>query len=182
MLYISLFNGSPFSKQEDEKGFITTDGGGTVMGELGSPESLPEMERPPLRKIDMYIRPDCPCCNMTKRYTVAFLASIGTLKTPWFWKKQTNCDDDCWRLKIGCQEISIYCIPIEIHANDPNHKRNKKRLADLLLYAFRSCGSISGKRQKRLYNTVYADVFFCCQPKVKQTTLYSSELRDQRRR
>jgi hypothetical protein len=25
----------------------------------------------------MYIRPDCPCCNMTKRYTVAFLASIG---------------------------------------------------------------------------------------------------------
>lgn len=47
------------------------------MGELGSPESLPEMERPPLRKIDMYIRPDCPCCSMSKRYTVAFLASIG---------------------------------------------------------------------------------------------------------
>ncbi|XP_046439302.1 vesicular glutamate transporter 1-like [Daphnia pulex] len=71
---------NPFSKQEDEKGFITTDGGGgTVMGELGSPESLPEMERPPLRKIDMYIRPDCPCCSMTKRYTVAFLASIGFL-------------------------------------------------------------------------------------------------------
>lgn len=67
---------SPFSKQEDEKGFITTDGGGQ-MGELGSPESLPELERPPLRKIDQYIRPDCPCCNMTKRYTVAFLASVG---------------------------------------------------------------------------------------------------------
>lgn len=77
---IIITNGSPFSKQEDEKGFITTDGGGgTVMGELGSPESLPEMERPPLRKIDMYIRPDCPCCSMTKRYTVAFLASIGKL-------------------------------------------------------------------------------------------------------
>ncbi|XP_045031560.1 vesicular glutamate transporter 1 isoform X1 [Daphnia magna] len=70
---------NPFSKQEDEKGFITTDGGGTAMGELGSPESLPEMERPPLRKIDMYIRPDCPCCSMSKRYTVAFLASIGFL-------------------------------------------------------------------------------------------------------
>jgi ACS family sodium-dependent inorganic phosphate cotransporter-like MFS transporter 6/7/8 len=66
------------------------------MGELGSPESLPEMERPPLRKIDMYIRPDCPCCNMTKRYTVAFLASIGTLNYPVvFEKKQKNCDDDC---------------------------------------------------------------------------------------
>ena len=74
---------SPFSKQEDEKGFITTDGGGGggggVVGELGSPESLPELERPPLRKIDQYLRPDCPCCNMTKRYTVAFLASIGTI-------------------------------------------------------------------------------------------------------
>lgn len=66
---------SPFSKQEDEKGFITTSAGGG--GELGSPESLPELDRPPLRKIDQYIRPDCPCCNMTKRYTVAFLASIG---------------------------------------------------------------------------------------------------------
>jgi hypothetical protein len=80
IMMIIITNGSPFSKQEDEKGFITTDGGGgTVMGELGSPESLPEMERPPLRKIDMYIRPDCPCCSMTKRYTVAFLASIGKL-------------------------------------------------------------------------------------------------------
>ena len=75
-----VFFSSPFSKlQEGEKGFVTTGdvGGGVGGGELGSPESLPELERPPLRKIDMYIRPDCPCCNMTKRYTVAFLASIG---------------------------------------------------------------------------------------------------------
>ncbi len=73
-MYIALLY-SPFSKQEDEKGFITTSAGGG--GELGSPESLPELDRPPLRKIDQYIRPDCPCCNMTKRYTVAILASIG---------------------------------------------------------------------------------------------------------
>nr|CAG4646208.1 EOG090X04X8 [Macrothrix elegans] len=66
---------TPFSKQENEKGFITTEGG----AELGSPESLPELERPPLRKIDQYIRPDCPCCNMSKRYTVAMLASVGFL-------------------------------------------------------------------------------------------------------
>nr|CAG4643163.1 EOG090X04X8 [Ilyocryptus agilis] len=62
---------NPFGKQEDDKGFITE--------EVGTPESLPELERPPLRKIDQYLRPDCPCCNMTKRYTIALLASIGFL-------------------------------------------------------------------------------------------------------
>nr|CAG4640809.1 EOG090X04X8 [Eulimnadia texana] len=62
---------SPFSKQDDERGFVTD--------ELGSPDSMPEMDRPPLRKIDQYLRPDCPCCNMTKRYTIALLASIGFL-------------------------------------------------------------------------------------------------------
>lgn len=66
---------SPFGKPEDDKGFVTSGGGG--MGELGSPDSMPELERPALRKIDQYIQPDCPCCNMTKRYTVALLASIG---------------------------------------------------------------------------------------------------------
>ena len=64
---------SPFSKQEDEKGFVT----GGEPGRVGTPEPLPELERPPLRKIDQYISPDCPCCNMTKRFTVAILASIG---------------------------------------------------------------------------------------------------------
>nr|CAG4643905.1 EOG090X04X8 [Lepidurus arcticus] len=59
-----------FAKNEDEKGFIQHE-------ELGSPDSMPELEKPPLRKIDMYIRPDCPCCNMTKRYTIALMASIG---------------------------------------------------------------------------------------------------------
>ena len=68
------------------------------MGELGSPESLPEMERPPLRKIDMYIRPDCPCCNMTKRYTVAFLASIGKI---WF-----NKHVSIWNIQV-IYEIAV---------------------------------------------------------------------------
>lgn len=63
---------NPFSKQENEKGFVTGEG-----GRVGTPQSLPELERPPLRKIDQYISPDCPCCNMTKRFTVAILASIG---------------------------------------------------------------------------------------------------------
>ena len=64
---------SPFSKQENEKGFVTGE------GRVGTPQSLPELERPPLRKIDQYILPDCPCCNMTKRFTVAILASIGKM-------------------------------------------------------------------------------------------------------
>ncbi|XP_064122323.1 vesicular glutamate transporter 1-like [Macrobrachium nipponense] len=38
-----------------------------------------EREKPPLRKIDQYLPPDCPCCNITKRLTMAILASIGFL-------------------------------------------------------------------------------------------------------
>ncbi|XP_018324719.1 vesicular glutamate transporter 1 [Agrilus planipennis] len=43
--------------------------------DLSSPESIPEPERPPLRHIDKYIRPECPC--LTKRVTVALLACLG---------------------------------------------------------------------------------------------------------
>ncbi|CAG2053356.1 unnamed protein product [Timema podura] len=59
-----------YQKSEDEKGFV-----GGVEGELGTPESLPEPERPPLRHIDKYVRPECPC--LTKRYTVAVLTCVG---------------------------------------------------------------------------------------------------------
>lgn len=38
-----------------------------------------EREKPALRKIDQYLPPDCPCCNITKRYTMAVLASVGFL-------------------------------------------------------------------------------------------------------
>jgi ACS family sodium-dependent inorganic phosphate cotransporter-like MFS transporter 6/7/8 len=41
-----------------------------------TPEALPEPERPPLRHIDKYIRPECPC--LSTRYTIAMLACIGT--------------------------------------------------------------------------------------------------------
>jgi hypothetical protein len=37
--------------------------------DLEMPEEFPELERPPLRKIDKYCTPECPCCNLTKRYT-----------------------------------------------------------------------------------------------------------------
>ena len=36
---------------------------------LKPPEEFPELERPPLRKIDKYCTPECPCCNISKRYT-----------------------------------------------------------------------------------------------------------------
>ncbi|CAH0559924.1 unnamed protein product [Brassicogethes aeneus] len=43
--------------------------------DLSSPESIPEIERPPLRHIDKYIRPEIPC--LTKRATVALLCCVG---------------------------------------------------------------------------------------------------------
>ncbi|XP_022913322.1 vesicular glutamate transporter 1 [Onthophagus taurus] len=40
-----------------------------------SPSSISEVERPPLRHIDKYIAPECPC--LSKRFTVALLACMG---------------------------------------------------------------------------------------------------------
>ncbi|XP_039284455.1 vesicular glutamate transporter 1-like [Nilaparvata lugens] len=53
-------------------------GGADEMGGgrgAGTPDSLPEPERPPLRHIDKYIKPELPC--LTKRYTVALLTCVG---------------------------------------------------------------------------------------------------------
>ncbi|XP_044734468.1 vesicular glutamate transporter 1-like [Chrysoperla carnea] len=44
-------------------------------GGMDSPDSLPSPERPPLRHIDKYIKPECPC--LSKRYTVAILTCLG---------------------------------------------------------------------------------------------------------
>ncbi|XP_011499528.1 PREDICTED: vesicular glutamate transporter 1 [Ceratosolen solmsi marchali] len=38
-------------------------------------DALPEPERPPLRHIDTYCMPECPC--LSKRYTIALLACMG---------------------------------------------------------------------------------------------------------
>lgn len=40
-----------------------------------SPASFDEIERPPLRKIDKYLKAECPC--MSARYTIALMACIG---------------------------------------------------------------------------------------------------------
>lgn len=43
--------------------------------DASTPDSTPEPERPPLRHIDKYIRPECPC--LSKRVTVALLTCLG---------------------------------------------------------------------------------------------------------
>ena len=43
------------------------------------PEDHPDLERPPLRKIDKYVQPECPCCSMSKRFTQAVLVAAGFL-------------------------------------------------------------------------------------------------------
>jgi ACS family sodium-dependent inorganic phosphate cotransporter-like MFS transporter 6/7/8 len=59
----------------------TDDGGGGGGGRMyddnlpESPMSFEEIERPPLRHIDKYARPDCPC--LSQRYTIAMMACLG---------------------------------------------------------------------------------------------------------
>lgn len=45
------------------------------MDDLSSPESIKSHERPPLRKIDQYIKAEFPC--LSKRATVAVLSCAG---------------------------------------------------------------------------------------------------------
>lgn len=52
-----------------------TQGYGTVSGDMDSPGSFDEVERPPLRHIDKYVRAELG--NMTARYTVSILTCVG---------------------------------------------------------------------------------------------------------
>lgn len=47
----------------------------TAIDNASTPESIPEIERPPLRKIDQYFRPELP--YLSKRATVALLSCTG---------------------------------------------------------------------------------------------------------
>jgi len=56
----------------------------TVEGGVHQPNTLAasgedaDLVRPQkIRKIDQYCQPECPCCNMSKRYTQAWLVAIG---------------------------------------------------------------------------------------------------------
>ncbi|XP_078048454.1 vesicular glutamate transporter [Augochlora pura] len=62
----------PREGSKDNKGFEQEERG---YSRQGSYESFAEHERPPLRHIDTYCKPECPC--LSKRYTIATLACIG---------------------------------------------------------------------------------------------------------
>ena len=67
----------PREGSKDNKGFEDERG----YSSQASFESLPEPERPPLRHIDTYCKPECPC--LSKRYTIATLACIGKFSLPY---------------------------------------------------------------------------------------------------
>lgn len=92
---VSVRYATSYSKSEDEKGFVKAE------GDLGTPESLPEPERPPLRHIDKYLRPECPC--LSKRYTVAVLTCVGTANGYVTWFGQLC---DTYQLKHYLQSVS----------------------------------------------------------------------------
>lgn len=46
-----------------------------VNGDMDSPASFDEIERPPLRHIDKYLRAEM--CGLSARYTVALMAMMG---------------------------------------------------------------------------------------------------------
>jgi ACS family sodium-dependent inorganic phosphate cotransporter-like MFS transporter 6/7/8 len=54
-----------------------TDGGGGMYDDNvpDSPMSFEEIERPPLRHIDKYIKAEMPC--LSQRYTIALMACLG---------------------------------------------------------------------------------------------------------
>lgn len=64
---------TPREGSKDNKGFEDE----REYSRQASFESLPEPERPPLRHIDTYCKPECPC--LSKRYTIATLACIGRI-------------------------------------------------------------------------------------------------------
>ena len=57
----------------------------TEQGQEYDPEGLqmpdgvnPDLVRPEkIRKVDQYFQPECPCCNMSKRFTQAWLVAVG---------------------------------------------------------------------------------------------------------
>ena len=56
----------------------TVEGGVVQPNVFAADGEGPELERPTkIRKVDQYCQPECPCCNMSKRYTQAWLVAVG---------------------------------------------------------------------------------------------------------
>lgn len=59
-----------------KQGYGQMDGGNEYdVDDRDSPASFDEIERPPLRHIDKYVRAEVPC--LSARYTVAMMTSLG---------------------------------------------------------------------------------------------------------
>lgn len=52
-------------------------GQGLNDADFALPDEYPELDRPALRKVDKYCTPECPCCNVSKRFTQAWLVAVG---------------------------------------------------------------------------------------------------------
>lgn len=73
----------PGQKREDEKGFLRLEEDGVDEGPddyretPAADQQLPH--KPVPSRLERLLAPDCPCCNISKRYTIAILSSIGFL-------------------------------------------------------------------------------------------------------
>ncbi|XP_008192852.2 vesicular glutamate transporter 1 isoform X1 [Tribolium castaneum] len=66
--------GGGWNVQHDQFG-VPVKKGSEGADDVSSPESMPDYDPPPLRQIDKYIRPECPC--LSKRATVALFSCLG---------------------------------------------------------------------------------------------------------
>lgn len=73
--YLLSFPKFIFSVQKFDHFSQPNHGYGNVSGDVDSPGSFDEVERPPLRHIDKYVRAELPC--LTARYTVSVLTCVG---------------------------------------------------------------------------------------------------------
>ena len=64
--------------KDAQEGIDKTVEGGLPEG-FAMPDGLEtELVRPEkIRKVDQYCQPECPCCNMSKRFTQAWLVAVG---------------------------------------------------------------------------------------------------------
>ena len=106
----------------------------TVEGGVHQPNVLipdgaqPELDRPTkIRKIDQYCQPECPCCNMSKRYTQAWMVAIGFIisfgiRFIQIFKKSLQKFDEWWfvspyfislnyRCNVGVSVVKMQGIP-----------------------------------------------------------------------
>lgn len=74
-VFFSLFHFSPYRIEKFDHFSQPKHGYDNVGGDIDSPASFDEIERPPLRHIDKYVRAEL--FGLSARFTVAFMAMMG---------------------------------------------------------------------------------------------------------